>query len=98
MSKAKQDQMWAQQRAYFDELSRWFPVDKSGDKIEPGTEMLSFRNEVWIFVKVTAFPTYGKTGKVLVRDPNLAEGEPMAQREFYPSVFDLELRREAQGN
>lgn len=98
MSKARQNKMWADQQAYFDERSRWFPVDENGNRIQPGTEIRSFRNEIWVFVAVADYPTFGKTGRVLVRDPNVPEGQPLAQREFYPSVFDLELRREPKGN
>lgn len=98
MSKARQNQMWAEQQAYFDERSRWFPVDQKGNKIEPGTEVTDFRGNIWIFQSVADFPTFGKTGKVLVKDPDVADGQPLGQREFYPSVFNLELHREPKGN
>jgi hypothetical protein len=98
MSKKAWEQRQAELNAYYDERSRWFAVDKDGNRVSEGDEVTTFRGEKLIFQSVSAFPTYGKSGKVLVRDPEVAEGQPLSTREFYPSVCDLDLRREPQGN
>ena len=33
----------------------------------------------------------GKSGKIIVRDPNIPEGEPFYRQEYYPGVFDARL-------
>lgn len=98
MSKAAWAQRTAELNAYYDERSRWFAVDQDGKRINEGDEVTTFRGEKLIFESVSAFPTYGKSGKILVRDPEVEKGKPLSTREFYPSVCDLELRREPQGN
>lgn len=84
--------------AYYDERSRWFAVDQDGNRVNEGDEVTTFRGEKLLFRSVSDYPTYGKTGKVLVDDPTIPEGQPLRTREFYPSVINVELRREPTGN
>jgi hypothetical protein len=96
-------QAWARRQeelnAYYDERSRWFAVDeKTGERVNEGDTVTTFRGEELVFRSISDYPTYGKSGKVLVVDPTIPEGEPLRTREFYPSVINVELRREAKGN
>jgi hypothetical protein len=58
----------------------------SGAEVKPGMNILDFRGDIWILdsFRVTAPPS---TGKVTVYSGN----DPDFKREFYPSVFDLEI-------
>lgn len=75
-----------------------------GVEIDPGFRLTDSRSIEWEFVMVTKAPDPGgpSTGKVLVKRPCVhaktetgclgafCRGE--VQREFYPSVFGLELK------
>lgn len=59
---------------------------KTGAEVKPGMTILDFRDEIWklISFRVTAPPSWGK---VLVQS---TDGK-RTEREFYPSVFDLQI-------
>lgn len=94
--------VWAQRQeelnAYYDERSRWFAVDKNGNRVNEGDKVTTSRGEELEFGGVSAYPTFGKTGKIWVTDPKIEQGKPFHSQEFYPSVINVELRREAKGN
>lgn len=95
MSKARQQELWDQQRAYFEERKLWFAINYDRKRVEAGDEIKDFRGKVWIYDGIDSFPVAGKSGRVRVIDPEVAEGEHCRKREFYPSVFNLDLEREA---
>jgi len=55
-------------------------------KLQKGDVVKDFRGFEWIYYRVSQDWSPGKSGKVLVGDEN------RPQREFYPSVFDAEIR------
>jgi hypothetical protein len=96
-------QAWARRQeeiaAYRDELSRWFAIDeKTGERVNPGDKVVTFRGEELVFDRISDYPVFGKSGKVLVKDPTVEEGKPFHTREFYPSVINVKLDRECKGN
>lgn len=62
-------------------------VDKSGREVLPGAALKDFRGERWTLKE--AYPHRGMSGKVIVVP---ADEEDGMEREFYPSVFDLEFK------
>jgi hypothetical protein len=88
-----------EQRAYYDERSRWFAVDeKTGERVNVGDKVTTFRGEELEFAGISQYPTYGKSGKILVKDPAIAEGDHFRTQEYYPSVINVKLDRERKGN
>lgn len=64
-------------------------TDLTGRTVKAGDDVTSFRGEIFRFAYVSRGVEYNGTAKVVVRDPTVAPGEPMAYREFYANVFDL---------
>jgi hypothetical protein len=62
-----------------------FYVD--GALVSEGQVVSSGRGEAWIYQGIAQEPSPGKSGKVIVRDPEVPEGEPFHERVFYPHVF-----------
>jgi hypothetical protein len=98
MSKTNYAKLVADQQAYFEERSKWFAVDQDGKRLEEGDKVTTFRGEELEFGGIEDYPTYGKSGKVWVTDPTIEKGKPFHRQGFYPSVINVELRREAKKN
>ena len=59
----------------------------SGIVVRSGETVTDFRGDTWEFLYGSAARVPGKTGKVVVADSS------GGQREFYDTVFDLEVER-----
>jgi hypothetical protein len=66
-------------------------INKAGEKIEPGFRVTSFRDEVFVLRSFQPPRSPNSTGRVYVSAilPNGAYDK--AERELYPSVFNLEI-------
>ncbi len=99
MARPMSKKAWAKHQeevaAYHDERRRWYAVDQDGNRSSQGDKVTTVRGEKMEFDMISAFPTFGKTGKVVVIDPTVPKGEWFRSRECYPSVINVELRREA---
>lgn len=62
----------------------------NGRCIQPGERLTSFRGEPATFIRVSRAPEPGKSGKIIVRWPD--QDEDSFGSEYYPSVFDGEIR------
>lgn len=62
---------------------------KDGTEVHSGDIVKDFHGVEWVFVEATRARGEGHTGKVLVG--TFLDGEPVGQREFYDTVFGLEV-------
>ena len=66
---------------------KWAPITSDGSVVKKGDLVTSFRNEQWIYLRVSRPPEPGKTGKITVQEP----GNPGNTMEYYDSVFNLRI-------
>lgn len=73
-------------------------VDKDGNEVNVGDTLNSFRS-LYTFDHISRHPDDGTatSGKIVVRDLRIAEGQPLYMRELYPSVFNCTIQPRQEG-
>lgn len=67
--------------------------EETGEEIQPGDQVVTFREETVIFQYVSRLPEPGKGGKIVVKERflNLHNVVKELEREYFPSVLEARI-------